>query len=61
MSGVRGIVLYEGPSAIDGQPIVVVATLKTSNPKTGDMVQTWILRADLSPTVAINEGADRSV
>jgi hypothetical protein len=61
MSGVRGIVLYEGPSAIDGQPIVVVATLKTKNPKTGNMVQTWILRSDVSPTVAINEGADRSI
>ena len=34
-----GFVMYDGPSAIDGAPIVVIATLKSSNRKTGDMVQ----------------------
>ena len=39
----KGYILYEGPSALDGAPIVVIATMETSNAKTGAMVQTWIL------------------
>ena len=45
----RGLVLYEGPSEIDGKPIVCIATLDSRNRKTGNMVQTWILRQDVSP------------
>ena len=56
-----GFILYNGPSVLDGEPIVVIATLKTNNPKTGDMVQTWILRADMSPTEAIAKKADGSI
>jgi hypothetical protein len=58
---VKGVVLFEGPSQIDGQPIVAIATLKTKNEKTGNMVQTWIIRADCSPIEAINTGEDASV
>ena len=36
----RGYILYEGPSMLDGEPIAVIATMTTSNVKTGDMVQT---------------------
>lgn len=63
-SGVRGAVLYRGPSQLDGAPIVVVATglrKSTDNEKTGDMVQTWILRADMLPMEAIHSGADASI
>ena len=45
-------VLYEGPSLLDGEPIVAILTgLRSSsgNRKTGAMLQTWILRADVSP------------
>ena len=56
-----GFVLYEGPSKLDGLPIVVIATLKTSNVKTGNMVQTWILRQDLNPVEASKLGEDVSV
>jgi hypothetical protein len=56
-----GYVLYRGPSLIDGSPIVVVATLKTDNAKTGDMVQTWILRDDMLPTEAMKTGADHAI
>ena len=35
----KGYVLHEGPSPFDGQPIVSIATLHSSNRKTGDMVQ----------------------
>ena len=56
-----GFVLFEGPSQLDGLPVVVIATLKTSNVKTGNMVQTWILRQDLNPVEASKIGADASV
>lgn len=58
----RGIIFYRGPSALDGKPIVAIATLgKSSNRKTGDMIQTWILRADLDPASAVNTGEDESI
>lgn len=56
-----GFVLYSGPSALDGAPVVVVATLKSGNRKTGRMIQTWILRADQSPTDAVRTGDDASI
>jgi hypothetical protein len=48
----NGIVIYRGPSILDGSPIVVIATglgSGSSNRKTGALVQTWILRDDVSP------------
>lgn len=56
-----GFVLYEGPSLLDGAPVVVVATLETDNPKTGPMIQTWIIRADVDPITASRTGADYSI
>ena len=56
-----GFVFYRGKSPIDGAPIVAIATLESKNGKTGDMVQTWILREDISPLMAIKTGADRSI
>lgn len=59
-----GVVLFEGASSIDGAPIVVIATnlrRASTNAKTGDMIQTWILRADMPPAEAAASGADRSV
>ena len=59
-----GVVLYEGPSLLDGQPIVVIATglaRLSANPKTGDMVQTWVLCRDVDPFAAIHNGQDVSV
>lgn len=55
-----GIILYEGPSMIDGAPIVVVATGST-NRKTGGMLQTWIIRADVEPHEARKTGQDASI
>jgi hypothetical protein len=60
----RGVVLYDGPSAIDGKRIVVIASglaAKSANAKTGAMVQTYILRADQRPTDAVKAGADVSI
>lgn len=59
-----GVVLYEGPSQLDGQPIIVVATglrSKSTNSKTGGMVQTYILRSDVHPVEAVHSGADESI
>lgn len=58
-------VLWEGPSPVDGAPIVAIATWAVSaskaNSKTGQMVQVYILRADMNPIDAIKSGADGSV
>lgn len=57
----RGFVFYDGPSMLDGAPIVGIAVLESENGKTGNMVQTYILRADMVPTEALSTGADASV
>lgn len=39
----RGYVFYQGPSMINGEPVVAIAiTHSSNNEKTGDMVQTYI-------------------
>lgn len=61
---VKNFVFYRGPSAIDGAPIVAIATIPTeskANSKTGAMVQTWILRADVDPVEASRLGLDVSI
>lgn len=57
----RGYVLWQGRSRIDGKPIVAIATMRTSNRKTGRMVQVWILRRDINPVLAVETGDDASV
>jgi hypothetical protein len=57
----RGFVLYQGPSLIDGAPIAVVAITKSSNRKTANMVQTYIIRSDINPLDANRLGADVSI
>ncbi len=55
------VIFYEGPSMIDGEPIVAIATIGSKNPKTGPMVQTWILRADSHPWEIVKTGEDKSI
>jgi hypothetical protein len=60
----NGLILWEGHSKLDGKPIVVIATgLKTgsTNSKTGEMVQTYILRRDVAPMEAVKTGEDASI
>ena len=57
----RGAVLWEGESLKDGKPLVAIATLKSANTKTGNMVQTWILRSDMNPVEARYTGEDISI
>lgn len=68
------MVIWEGPSVIDGTPIIVLATgvptlsqrkngrgARSGNAKTADMVQTYILRADVNPVTALRLGLDVSI
>lgn len=57
----RGYIMWEGSSVLDGSPIALIATMSTSNKKTGDMVQTWIIRTDINPVEATQSGADSAV
>ena len=60
----NGYVIYEGPSRFDKKPIVVIATGfrdPSENEKTGRMIQTWILRADMDPQEAVWAGGDSSI
>jgi len=54
-------VIYNGPSLIDGQPIVVIGIIASNNTKTGNMLQTHIIRADINPLEASKTGADYSI
>lgn len=57
----QSAVIYRGPSLIDGAPIVAIAILQSGNSKTGNMVQTYIIRSDMAPTDASKTGADVSI
>lgn len=60
----NGIVFYRGPSMLTGDPIVAVITglaTRSHNPKTGPMLQAWILRADLAPMAAARANTDDAV
>ena len=61
----NGAVIYAGPSELEPEAsIVAIATgLKrpSRNPKTGPMIQTWILRQDRSPHAAAHSGMDGAV
>lgn len=56
-----GFVFYDGPSSINGAPIVGIATMESRNGKTGNMIQTFIVRADQHPLEALSTGADSAI
>ena len=57
----NGYVIWQGASLLDGKPIMVVALLKSSNGKTGNMLQTYIMRSDINPMSASKTGEDYSI
>jgi hypothetical protein len=57
----KSAIIYSGPSLIDGAPIVCVAIVTSGNVKTGNMIQTHIIRADMDPLQASKTGADYSI
>ncbi len=58
---VKSSIVYRGPSLIDGKPIVAVAIISSANTKTGGMLQTYIMRADIDPRLASKSGEDFSI
>jgi len=58
-----GIIVYKGPSQLDGKQIIAVATgigRKTKNEKIGDSIPIWIIRPDINPYLAAKIGEDFS-
>ena len=56
--------VYDGPSLRDGvRTIVLISGYDTPsiNTKTGDMLQSYIMRADMSPSMAAAIGADETI
>ena len=65
LRGMRGFELYRGPSVLTGEPVVCLVQLATENTKLSadkSAWQTWILRADIEPADAYQNGAgDESI
>lgn len=57
----KTIILYQGASLINGQPIVALAQSDSTNSKTGNMIQTFILDASVDPLEASRTGRDSSI
>lgn len=56
-----GYIVWQGESLIDHAPIVCIATMDSRNQKTGNMIQTWILRSDMHPVEAVQTMQDASI
>ena len=56
MSKEKGYVLHEGK--LNGHAYAVVATIKSTNRKTGNMIQIWFILADVHPVEAVQTGLD---
>lgn len=57
-----GMEVWWGRSQLTGEDIVLLLTDGSKNTKTGDMLQTWILRADRLPSKAATKGiADEAI
>ena len=57
----RNILFYDGPSRINGEPIIVVASAQNGNRKIGRMLQLWIMLRDISPIEAVKTGLDVAI
>jgi hypothetical protein len=63
-TGYTVMIVYQGPSMLDGSPIVMIVTgfKGSSNRKTGaELLQTYILRDDMHPVEASRTGADKAI
>lgn len=61
MAKQNSLVIYNGPSAYDGAPIVAILQRGSKNMKTGNLAQLWILSGDVDPITASRTGADYAV
>ena len=58
---IKGYVLFDGKSELNGRDIIAIATLNSKNEKTGPMQQLWILDKHTAPHIAAKEGKNDSV
>ena len=56
----RNVIFYDGPSQLNGEPILGIATAQNGNRKIGHMLQLWIVPG-ISPIAAVKTGADDAV
>lgn len=56
----QNLLVYDGPSMLTGDRILVVASAQNGNRKIGEMLQLWIMPA-VSPIDAVKSGADSAV
>lgn len=61
MVKIKSGIVWQGQSPMDGSPIVAIALATSRNTKTGDMVQTYIIRADIDPIAANRNGDDYAI
>lgn len=61
MAQPKGYIIDRGQSPIDGQSYVAILTLNSSNRKTGNMAQVWILCEDINPVEAVQTGKDVTI
>jgi hypothetical protein len=54
-------VAWEGRSPLTGDPIALLVTSKSTNVKTGPMLQAWILLRDVAPFEALKSGQDAAI
>lgn len=57
----KGFIVFEGASQLNGDPIVGIVTMKSTNRKTGNMAQLWILRSDMRPVETSQNKKDDAI
>ena len=57
----RGVLLWHGPSQINGEPVFATIQFGSANRKTGSMLQTYILSAERSPLAALQNRLEESI
>lgn len=61
MAQPKGFIIDRGLSPIDGQPYVAILTLNSTNRKTGNMAQVFILCDNINPVEAVQTGKDVTI
>jgi hypothetical protein len=57
----KGYIVYEGNSVLNNEPIVGIVVDRSTNTKTGNMHQLYILRSDKDPLDAVKDGSDNAI
>ena len=57
----KGYIVYQGPSVLDGTTILGIVTMNSTNEKTGNMAQLWILVENEHPVLARGSRRDKAI